>query len=336
MLFGIGGVLLGWLISLFWPSPYRATKELYVGLNIYQSTGDIGLAEYTGLNFTNSDDYKNWQMANLNSLVLVDSILDKTIDELQQTDDYWSNINREDLYEMLHVYWRNAGKWRLVAENPDPIRAGQVVSAWEDTVVNEVHFAINQAQTSMMLDLQLRSIIDLQNQATGYIAERAQILQALQGWQAQVAQRPVEQQVSTMEHAQMWHLMAQAGSNPSWQPLLNAFPTVDAPAQEYLTYLDQANAVLMQEIQTMQARVEALESERQELFIQYTASSNNSMGLSANLVVDSIADAQPQMIIVRPTGVLMLVGGAIGLAIWILSWLIKITTQQKTESLSEQ
>ena len=42
---------------------------------------------------------------------------------------------------------------------------------------------------------------------------------ALQGWRAQVALRPVDQQVSTMEHAQMWHLMAQAGSNPSWQPL---------------------------------------------------------------------------------------------------------------------
>ena len=65
MLFGLVGVLLAWTISFLCPSEYRATKEIYVGINIYPSEkNDSELQDADALQFTNSDDFKNWQMAN--------------------------------------------------------------------------------------------------------------------------------------------------------------------------------------------------------------------------------------------------------------------------------
>jgi uncharacterized protein involved in exopolysaccharide biosynthesis len=39
------GALLGWLVSFVWPAPYRATLNLYVGLNAYRATRDLYIAE---------------------------------------------------------------------------------------------------------------------------------------------------------------------------------------------------------------------------------------------------------------------------------------------------
>ena len=51
-----------------------------------------------------------------------------------------------ELADMLHVYWRNAGKWRLVAEHQDAARARQMVVVWEETAVQVIDTAILQAQ----------------------------------------------------------------------------------------------------------------------------------------------------------------------------------------------
>jgi hypothetical protein len=72
LLFCLVGSLVGWIISFCSPSPHRATKELYVGLNVYRATEDRNAAEHAGIQFSNPNDYKNWQMANLNSLIFMD------------------------------------------------------------------------------------------------------------------------------------------------------------------------------------------------------------------------------------------------------------------------
>jgi hypothetical protein len=164
MLFCLVGVLIGWLIALTVPTPYRATKELYVGLNIYQANQDSNAADFAGIQFYNADDYKNWQMANLNSLVYIDPIIDQTLYALQETDPYWQSINRHELTKMLHVYWRNAGKWRLVAEHPQAERAQQAVLLWEAAVIEQVALSIEQSRQVMTLHIQMQALADQQAQ----------------------------------------------------------------------------------------------------------------------------------------------------------------------------
>ena len=50
LLFGLVGILLAWIIAFAFPTTYRATKELYVGINIYQIAGDEELEIYQELN----------------------------------------------------------------------------------------------------------------------------------------------------------------------------------------------------------------------------------------------------------------------------------------------
>ena len=80
------GALLGWIISLFWPAPFRAVQDVYVGLNAYRATRDLYIAEVAGEQFRNLDDYKNWQMGQLNSLALSDEFLSETLIQLQGID----------------------------------------------------------------------------------------------------------------------------------------------------------------------------------------------------------------------------------------------------------
>src|SRR3990172_5797038 len=103
VLFCLVGGLAGWLVSLVLPSPHRATKELFVGLNVFRSADDRNAVEHAGLPISSANDYKNWQMSSLNSVIFMDTVLDETLSRLRVVDPYWQNIGRQDLAEMLHV-----------------------------------------------------------------------------------------------------------------------------------------------------------------------------------------------------------------------------------------
>src|SRR5512145_683587 len=95
--FCLAGALLGALLAYLWPTPYRASRELYVGLNVYQAAQDRSASQVAGLVFLNANDYKNWQMASLNSVVFMDVIIDDTLARLQAINPYWTIIGREEL-----------------------------------------------------------------------------------------------------------------------------------------------------------------------------------------------------------------------------------------------
>ncbi len=58
------------------------------------------------------------------------------------------------------------GKWRLVAEHDDPVRAAQLLIAWQDVVVEQVHTAVAQAQSALLLNDELKATAD--EEAPGY------------------------------------------------------------------------------------------------------------------------------------------------------------------------
>lgn len=153
----LAGSLLGWLLSWIWPSPYQASKELFVGLNLSASTRTGLSIQPPSMPVTSANDYKNWQMASLNTVIFTDAVISETLDRLRTTDPYWNSINQGDLAAMLRVYWRNAGKWRLAAEHPSSLYAGQAVLAWETVVVEHVHRAVEQSQYAQQLDLQAQA-----------------------------------------------------------------------------------------------------------------------------------------------------------------------------------
>ncbi|MBN2549207.1 MAG: hypothetical protein JXB15_08625 [Anaerolineales bacterium] len=318
------GSLLGWAISYALPSPYRATRELYVGLNVYQAQNDRNVVQYSGIEFVNANDYKNWQMANLNSLIFMDFILDETLEILRRGDSSWEQVSRPDLRAMLHVYWRNAGKWRMVAENQDAQRAAQAVTAWQEVVVTRVNQAIQESKNSLVLDRQLRAVVDAQNQFSTRLAALQQVQTAFQAWESSASQGSAGAPPDENARQQLLQLLNQAGAGgmlPTWRSLLETFPTPASPYADYQAWLNQVMPSINQEIQTLQAQVDVVEIEKNDAAAQYMAASQKSLGLSAELQVDRITQDPPALTIVRPTALLMLVGGFLGLAVWTLLWL---------------
>ena len=323
--FCLVGILIGWGISIFWPTSYRVSKEIYVGINPYQALTDRSASEHASVQFNNPDDYKNWQMANLNVLIQMDWMIDETLSNLQNQDDYWKGASREDLARMLKVNWRNAGKWRLVAESDDPSRAAQVLAVWHDTVIKNVQNAVGEAQNTLVLDTQLQSFSSDQTRAISRLAELIQLRETVATHLKTASTRHADYQPSQDEHLELWYTVAQADLDPAWEPLLEAFPIDGSPASSYIDWLNQVNIVLDQDIRTLEAQSKSLQVQIDDTGARYKDASDKSFGLSGNLQVEKIRRRPPEQYAIRPTGLLILVGGILGLLLWTILWLVRIT-----------
>lgn len=314
------GSLAGWSVAMFWPSPVRVTKELFVGLNVYQSGNDRGAIQHAGLPFQNANDYKNWQMASLNTVIYMDSILDETLARLRTMDAYWQGVSREELAEMLHVYWRNAGKWRLVARHENQTYATQAVLTWQDVIVERVHLAVAEAQNALLIASRLEAIANARA-----IAEQQQLLLQqtkiqLEGWRSRLTEQPP---LRDEERMRLWLEFTQVAEGEEWQLAKDAFPADGSPNRAYLAWLEEVLPLLNREIELAQEQIKAQDQQYAELSAQYSQAVEASLGLSAELLVQKISDRKLQLTIERPTGVLILSGAFVGLVAWAMGWLVR-------------
>ena len=330
IIFCLIGALAGWGVSKIWPSPHQATAEIYVGLNIYRAFEDRNAVSFAnGISFNSPDDYKNWQMADLNTVILMDDVVKKTLTQLRQEDEYWQDVTRDELRGMLHAYWRNPGKWLLVAENSHPKYARQAAAAWQDVVVERINAATASAQETMALDMRLQSIANAQTQASARLSDLNEVRTAMLDWQNKASQWASDQPIKSEDRGQLLSLVNRAGDGETdWESLSNTFPAVDAPAQAYLSWLDQVMLSTENEIALVQAQIDSFEQERATLVEEYGAASKKSMGLSANLEVDKVSESRPHQTIVRPTSTLMLIGSIFGLMVLVIIWLLQLTLRR--------
>jgi len=321
------GCLIGWSISFGWPSPHRATKELYVGLNIQRISQDINSAEYAGVQFNNVDDYKNWQMASLNSLIFMDDVIDETLSQLEKKDSHWQNISRDELVEHLHAYWRNAGKWRLVAESEDLQFALQAITVWQDVVIKKVHDATTASHEALEINRQIESIVTAKTLAIKQSAMCNQTIEAIIHWQQTTSHIPFEQILTNSERDSLWIIANRPELGSSVSSILKDFPTTTASLKEYNVWIEKFLLSLNWENLILQKQIETLEKEHQHLALDYAETSRRSLGLSPDLIVDNIADDYPEQSVTRPTSLLILIGGFMGLILWAIIWMAKISLQ---------
>lgn len=317
------GAMLGWLAAQVWPSPHRVSKELFVGLNVYQSAEDRSTARYAGLPFANANDYKNWQMASLNTLVFMDPVLDDTLTHLRALDPYWRDVDRDELADMLGVYWRNAGKWRLVARHETPMYATQAVILWQDAVIETVHKAVASAQYALEIDEQRKAIAA----ARADLAERAALLSSLR--------RSVIEQQLYLGYADTNAELEEDHRSALIQSLLPAedlglssgieseSPPPGAPVSAYRAWLAEFRDPVSKQLSAVRIQADYHQRRQAELSQQFTRAMRGSLGLSAELLVQKISDRRLDAGVVRPTGVSVLVGAGLGFLIWVFVWLIR-------------
>lgn len=330
VLFCIVGGLLGWTASLIWPTPYRATRELFVGLNVYRSLQDDGApSDYAGIAIVNANDYKNWQMASLNSLIFMDSVIDETHRRLKELDPYWNSVSQAGLADSLHVYWRNAGKWRMVAENTKFEHASQAVAIWQDVVLETVDRAVLESQRAMTLQYQLESIADNQAYFSYQSEGLKKSLEILRLAKTELSGRPAGSPLDSHEHWEIWQSVASSDVPAKWKWLFDSFPSIGAFPEDYIEWIDAIIPVIEQETAQLDSRIQSLIIQEQEVSGLFSQSFQQSQGLSPNLDIDAISTTRTQQTITRPTGELVLTGSILGLILWLALWFSKISLRDR-------
>lgn len=321
----VGG-LLGWGAAYIWPSPYRATTQIYVGLDAYRSYADRDFTAYANQPYTNLDDYKNWQMSQLDEIIYLDDILRATLAALQEQNAGWEQVTVSELRKILQAEWRSAGKWSLVAESFNSKQAVQASRVWSQVVVKRIGEAIQSAQDMLRLDIHMQAITQNQVQIDMRLEDLKKVKASLPGIRQAIASMPVSQGLDPLQRWQLLTLVTRpADFSPTWLALLATQPEPDALPEAYLGWLDQAGAMVDSELPTLQGQLDSLEQDRIGLLVEYTHQSKSSLGVSPNLVIEELSDTPTEGSVVRPIGFLILVGGFLGLLAWVMTCLVQIS-----------
>jgi hypothetical protein len=325
LLFCLVGAALGWLVSQVLPSPYRAKEDLHVILNIYRWEYDQNVLRFTGdVSFNHPDDYKNWQMANLNVLVLRGDLAGEVLQRLQAQDPAWNLVDLEELQSMMDVYWRNAGRWTLVVDHPDPQMAAEAVRMWKAVVLEWIRAAIDSSVNTIELEMAMQKLAGEVSEAVDREGVLQSIQTSLEEWRAENEGLPGSEALAETELAYLSGLAAQAPDT-----LTASLPAPDSQRSAYLNWVDQAWAALAGSQQVLEGRLAALHSEQDRLAGEYEAASKASLGFSPNLEVTPVSETAPASSPIRPTATLVFVGGLIGLRAWVALWLVQITTKAR-------
>ena len=317
MVFMVVGSSLGLGGSCLWPAQHRATQELYVGLNAYRSPYDGYAASLAGQSFDYIDDYKHWQMTQLNEFVVREKLLEETLTRLRSQDPYWDDVTTTNLRKTIRVTWRNVGKWRLVVEMGNPRRATQVVQTWSEVVYEDVNQAVDHAKQVVALDIQMSEVSGARN-TTGLRQESLIYVQnELFEWIKHFEEAPGDQAVTPGDHWEILGLVSRAATwGPAWDGLLEETPAVGSGSDQYIYWLQITDSIIGAELVTLPGKISWLDEQFNAIEQDYDLETANSYGLSSTLVIEKASDDKPIIERVGHPGTFSLVGGLIGLFIW--------------------
>ena len=324
ILYFAAGCLLGWGASFLLPTSYRATSQIFVSLNPYRVYTDSNFVALAKPKYSNIDDYKNWQMAELESLVFLDEVLGKTLEELQRTDPYWERMDANQFGDMLDAEWRSAGAWSLIAQGSNPDLVERAVRAWSQVTLESVSDANQAALRAFMIDEELVGTIE----ARAKIESRLRALNAVEdelGKWMQDTQKSASK--LPLELNERWYLQSLAAAaadfSPGWLALLDGLPSETAPASAYTDWINQILAFMEREALVLEGESTALKEQQALLEDQYQLVFQQSKAISPNLVVEELKQLPTKSL--RPSPVFALIGGIIGLFVYLLVRLVKIT-----------
>ncbi len=325
------GAFLGWGTSLLWPSTYRADLDLYAGLNAYRQPRDRFILSIAQDDFENVDDYKHWQMEQLNTLALQDDFLLDTLERLRQTDSRWNDVSPDELKTKLRGSWRNAGRWHLAAETRQREMAIQAVEIWATVIDERINTALEHARQVVAVDTrQVRladEIVSLERRQQALMQVQAN----LEAMQTDLEQLSPDQPLDSLTR---WDLLAQASRaadwGAGWQAALEVFPAPDALPPAYLHWMERILALIAADSDALPTQLNRLEAQYDDLAEDYLQAAEKSLALSPNLSIEAPEQVDPQVEVVRSANTLMLVGGILGVLAWLLWELARFSRESES------
>lgn len=305
------GGMIGWVVTFALPTDYRAMGELFVAVN-------------ADTVFRTPDDYKNWQLEQLETFAISSQILQGTLDTLKNTDSDWGEVTLNQLRNMLSVAWRNAGQWNLVVRTSDPEMARQAAQVWEQILLAELQDTLAHASEAYRLSQQINAI----SHQLLAVRERLQSLEeaqrALNSW-LEAAQKA--NSASPLTERERWRLESLVGrvapSNPGGITLMLDAPEQGSPVSAYIPWVQRAIPTGNAEAIALQKRDGTLRQKYERLNQRWMQADRAAKGLSINIHVEAFNDISPDPEPLRPTEWMTVVGGFIGVLAWVAYRLVQ-------------
>lgn len=312
------GALVALVISLIVPTSYRAEARI----NVMYNADAI---------FRNPDDYKNWEMEQLDVVVYSTPVLEKTLARLQVIDPYWREYKPTDLPPHLHAYWRNAGVWRLVAKASTPQHASQLAQTWNQSVLETVQQALvygdQMNQTARQIQVTNNALLTAEER----LIELSQLKASLQDWYETAAG---QDQTTPVVYPQDWKLYAQvariAPFDRAGEELLDAAPPPNSQVSQYLPWVERAILLSEGQIIAVQNQQNSLRGKLAELNYRWNELYTASLGLSSYLRVEALSSDQLVAQPTRSQPLAALVGGVLGVLLWVSYWFVRIFLREQS------
>lgn len=318
------GCLAGWLVSFLMPPYYRAITYIYVALNPYRTYSDTNFLALARPKYSNIDDYKDWQMTQLESVIYLDEFIDETLARLRETNPEWQDFSAAELREILEADWRSAGTWSLIANSPVSNLAEQASSTWSAVVVERVKAAIEAARQTFIIDQDLQAVSEQIQENSSRVNALVSAQNQLEIWKAELDRLDQDQPLEPHLRLQIIsHISRLAEFTPAWMDLLENQPAEDENPAAYLSWIEKSNVMIDQDIEAVKQQILDQEQDKTVLSELYREKADTSLGLSPNLEIESIKKGLAERI--RPTTTFIIIGGMTAFLIWVLIQLVMIT-----------
>lgn len=321
------GAAAGWGLSYLWKTPYEAATQLFVSINAYRAYADPQFSALANQEYTNQDDYKNWQMAELDGLVVSGEFMDDTLERLRVKDAYWKGITKTTLRDMLRAEWRTAGKWKIIARHEEARRAAEASQAWAEAIVKKANKYVATSRYMMLIDIRMQQAARDAGAAKNRLSILKQAQQMAKRYTIQLNSMPEDQAPDGLTHSQVLSLAALlADYTPAWQTILSEQPAQSDPASVYLAFLEKITPLIKTEEILRQAEYEDRMNAYEGLSTVYIQAQRDSHGLSPNLEIQTLdEDLAPLTTRLHPIGIFTLSGTLLGICAWVIMQIVRIT-----------
>jgi len=326
------GGLVGFLGSYLVPAPYRATADLYVGIDVTRVNEMEFVYPLAKTEPLNLDDYKNWQLKQVSSLISSDLVLDNTLAALQEEDPGWGGMTTADLKKRLDIYWFDTGVWQLEVVHPNQAMAELAVQTW----LNEGHEKLTQlleiSEMNAINDAQLFDLADEIGTLKGRIARLETFLSSSEEWIDKLENESQDNPLSEelLEELNAWILVYRKNEK-YWQIPLGDFPDKNEAVSAYLPWLSSAQLVAQVDMEESASVLPLLLTEKEKILPAYHQLLQDSLGLSANIVLEpNISLSAVER--VRSPGEMTIAGGILGIMVWLIYTFIKIDNNRKNNA----
>lgn len=303
--FLVGGIA-GWFGSALFPADFRAEAGLYVAYN-------------ADAIFRNPDDYKNWQLGELDAYVHSDEVLQATLERLKMEDSSWGGLTHQDLQPALKTYWRNAGNWRLAAEWPNAPQARQLAIAWRNTALEMTTRATGLASSLTSLESEKHTLANKAVELDHRIVILTHAQEQLKSWLDSASEQDPQEIIPTLETWQLQSIVSVSTDfDPAGLALWANLPSAGTERATYQTWVTQALELNQKMLDSVQAQATSISSQQETLNQKILAITNESHGLSSSLVVEQRDNPPAEAIQLRPQSQLAIVGAFLALLLWII------------------